>query len=290
MITSPDNSKIKDVCRLVQKKKERTSLGLFVAEGEKQVFEVPKDRVKSIFCTEDFANTHPEVIVPGVTELVSDRVFAKMSDTDSPQGVLAVVKMRDAGPEDIYGPEGCKSYFDQQTHSTGQMMHRDVTEAAQDGQTPRKEPPLVLFLEDIRDPGNLGTIVRSAEAAGVTGIVLSEGTVDIYNPKTVRSTMGSIYRMPFFYAEEFYTELENAKKRGLRIFAAHLDSSRSFYESDFTKSCGILIGNEATGLSTRATELADERIIIPMGGRVESLNAAMAATVIMFEARRQRIF
>ena len=259
MITSPDNNKIKDVCRLVAKKKERNSRCLFVAEGEKQDFEAPRDRIENIYCTEDFAQEHPEIVTDGITEIVSDRVFAKMSDTDTPQGVLAVVKMSETDPEEIYG------------------------------QTEKKEMPMIVFLEDIRDPGNLGTIVRSAEAAGATGIVMSEGTVDIYNPKTVRSTMGSIYRIPFLYTEDFYSELEKAKKRGLRIFAAHLDSSHHYHESDFTEACGILIGNEASGLSSGATELADERIIIPMCGRVESLNAAMAATVIMFEARRQRI-
>ena len=258
MITSPDNNKIKDVCRLVAKKKERSSRCLFVAEGEKQVFEAPKDRIENIYCTEDFAQAHPDIVIDRITEIVSDRVFAKMSDTDTPQGVLAVVKMHETKPDEIYG------------------------------QTEKKERPLIVFLEDIRDPGNLGTIVRSAEAAGVTGIVMSEGTVDIYNPKTVRSTMGSIYRVPFIYTEDFYGELENAQKRGVHIFAAHLDSSHSYHECDFTKSCGILIGNEASGLSPRATDIADERMIVPMCGRVESLNAAMAATVILFEARRQR--
>ncbi len=291
MITSTDNNKIKDVCRLVAKKKERNNRCLFVAEGEKQVFEAPKDRIESIFCTEVFAATHPDIATDGITEIVSDRVFAKMSDTDTPQGVMAVVKMCETKSEEIY--ETDSRIFRpsvRQDQGTGPDTSQYSAEAVSEDHTEKEEQPLIVFLEDIRDPGNLGTIVRSAEAAGAAGIVMSEGTVDIYNPKTVRSTMGSIYRVPFIYAEDFYGELENAKKRGLQIFAAHLDSSHSYYESDFTKACGILIGNEASGLSPRATEFADECLVIPMCGRVESLNAAMAATVIMFEARRQRMF
>lgn len=260
MISSLDNNKIKEVCRLVAKKKERFSRGVFVAEGEKQVFEAPGERVESIFCTSGFADSHPEAIVPGITEIVSDRVFAKMSDTDTPQGILAVVQMNETRPEDIY--------------SNSEVRVDDL--------------PFILFLEDIRDPGNLGTIVRTAEAAGVTGIVMSEGTVDIYNPKTVRSTMGSIYRVPFLYADDFYGELERAKKSGITVYAAYLDSSIPYYDAEFTKPVGVLIGNEAAGLTARASRLADERIVIPMSGVVESLNAAVAAAVITFEGRRQR--
>lgn len=260
MISSLDNNKVKEVCRLVAKKKERASRGLFVAEGEKQVFEAPKERVESIFCTSGFADSHPESFVPGITEIVSDRVFAKMSDTDTPQGILAVVKMKETKPEDIY--------------SESEIRIEGL--------------PFILFLEDIRDPGNLGTIVRAAEAAGVTGIVMSAGTVDIYNPKTVRSTMGSIYRVPFLYADDIYGELERAKKSGITLYAAYLDSSIPYYDAEFTKSVGVLIGNEAAGLTYRAAQLADERIVIPMSGAVESLNAAVAAAVITFEVRRQR--
>ena len=260
MISSLDNNKIKEVCRLVAKKKERFSRGLFVAEGEKQVFEAPEELVKNIFCTAGFADSHPKAFVPGITEIVSDRVFVKMSDTDTPQGILAVVKMNETKPEDIY--------------SNSEIRVDDL--------------PFILFLEDIRDPGNLGTIVRTAEAAGVTGIVMSEGTVDIYNPKTVRSTMGSIYRVPFLYAEDFCGELERAKKSGITIYAAYLDSSIPYYNAEFTKPVGVLIGNEAAGLTARASRLADERIVIPMSGVVESLNAAVAAAVITFEGRRQR--
>ena len=284
MISSVDNSKIKEVCRLVAKKKERYSRALFVAEGERLVLEAPKERIVSIFCTEDFADDHPESVVQGKTEIVTERVFAKMSDTDTPQGVLAVVRMSDVGRNwffERYSLNNLHSKF-----ATDRQCVNEIKDNVDHGT--KTYAPLMLFIEDIKDPGNLGTIVRSAEAAGVSGIVMSEGTADIYSPKVVRSTMGSIYRMAFTYANDFYGELEEAKKRGIRLYAAYLRSSIPYYEADFTVPCGILIGNEAAGLTDRAAGLADERIIIPMRGAVESLNAAMAAGVIAFEACRQR--
>ena len=307
MISSVDNSKIKDVCRLVAKKKERYSRALFVAEGEKLVFEAPRDRVVSVFCTEDFAGKHQEKLIPGITEIVSDKVFAKMSDTDTPQGVLAVVRMADAG----YSLRELLSQTGDSHRCAEEIKDKLICDESErpdesccgntseiiykrEGDEPRKtggagsEAPLILYLENIKDPGNLGTIVRSAEAAGVTGVVMSEGTADIYSPKVVRSTMGSIYRVPFIYTADIYSELESAKKRGIRLYAAYLKSSIPYYAADFTEPCGILIGNEAAGLSDKAAGQADERIIIPMSGAVESLNAAMAAGVIAFEARRQR--
>ena len=254
------------------KKKERFSRGLFVVEGEKQVFEAPPDRVEGIFCTESFAAAHPKALIPVITETVSDRVFAKMSDTDTPQGILAVIKMQETCPDKIYAGSGRSG------------------EESDDKDHPQKNryENLILFLEDIRDPGNLGTIIRSAEAAGVTGIIMSRDTVDVYNPKTVRSTMGSVYRVPFLYTDDLYAELKKAKKNGIKLYAAYLQSSIPYYEADLTMACGILIGNEAKGLTQQAAELADERIIIPMSGSVESLNAAIAASVVSFEAKRQR--
>ena len=284
MISSVDNSKIKEVCRLAAKKKERYGRALFVAEGERLVFEAPADRIESVFCTEAFADKHPEILASGKTQIVSDRVFAKMSDTDTPQGILAVIRMADTG------------HYLRELLSQAGDSHRCAEEIKDEpgGEKLRKtgsacgEAPLILYLENIKDPGNLGTIVRSAEAAGVTGIVMSEGTADIYSPKVVRSTMGSIYRVPFIYTADIYSEIESAKKRGIRLYAAYLKSSIPYYAADFTEPCGILIGNEAAGLSDKAAGQADERIIIPMSGAVESLNAAMAAGVIAFEARRQR--
>jgi TrmH family RNA methyltransferase len=146
----------------------------------------------------------------------------------------------------------------------------------------------LLLLEDIRDPGNLGTMIRTAEGAGITGIIFGDATVDIYNPKVIRATMGSIYRVPFYQAEDFYKTLEQIKARGITIYAAHLSGMPYDIEDNFQGKCAFLIGNEANGLSERASGQADKLIKIPMAGKVESLNAAVAAAILMYEAARQR--
>ena len=140
----------------------------------------------------------------------------------------------------------------------------------------------------LQDPGNMGTIVRTAEGAGVTGVIMSRDCVDIYNPKTIRSTMGSIYRMPFYYAEDILKAIRKIKDAGIKVYAAHLDGEKSYDEEDYAFSCAFLIGNEGNGLREETSKMADHYIIIPMSGEVESLNAAIAASVLMFEVKRQR--
>ena len=167
MITSPDNSRIKEVVKLRDKKKARDNSGLFIAEGLKIVQEAPEEAVRCVYCTGDVYEENPGLSerFENRLETVSSEVFAKMCDTETPQGILAVIKKRMLSADGMVNDE--------------------------------KQTPFILFLEDIRDPGNLGTIVRMSEAAGVTGVIMSKGTADIYNPKTVRSTMGSVYRGPF---------------------------------------------------------------------------------------------
>ena len=194
--------------------------------------------------------------LPVEPEVVSDEVFARMSDTQSPQGVLAVLK--------------------QPGYTLEQIL---------DG---GKKAPLLLLLEHLQDPGNLGTILRSAEGAGVSGVILSADSVDLFNPKVVRSTMGAIFRLPFFYAENFSQTICEIKKKGIRIFAADLEGSRDYDLEDYTAPSAFLIGNESRGLSEEAKALADRRIFIPMEGKLESLNAAVSAAVLVYEGARQR--
>ncbi|MDD3174214.1 MAG: RNA methyltransferase, partial [Herbinix sp.] len=126
------------------------------------------------------------------------------------------------------------------------------------------------------------------EGAGITGIIYNNSTVDIYNPKVIRATMGSLYRVPFYQTEDFYDTINEIKKQGITVFAAHLLGIPYDTEGSFRKKCAILIGNEANGLSDRASEEADVLIKIPMAGKLESLNAAVAAAILMYEASRQR--
>ena len=127
-----------------------------------------------------------------------------------------------------------------------------------------------------------------AEGAGVTGIVISSNAVDIYNPKTIRSTMGSIYRVPFVYVNDFTDAVKSMKEAGVNVYAAHLDGELEYTEPDYTKASAFLIGNEGKGLTQKACDAASQLVKIPMEGNVESLNAAVACTVLTYEAMRQR--
>lgn len=187
-------------------------------------------------------------------ETVSDTVFRQMCDTQTPQGILTVLRSPSYDMEDLL----------------------------------RKKNPLLIVLEDLQDPGNAGTILRTGEGAGVSGIFLTRTCVDITNPKVIRGTMGSIYRVPFFYVEDVPSLKEMLKGRGIRFFAAHLQGRNQYYEESYQGGSAFLIGNEGKGLTKEAAEAADCLIRIPMEGQVESLNAAMAAGILMYEAARQR--
>jgi TrmH family RNA methyltransferase len=145
-----------------------------------------------------------------------------------------------------------------------------------------------MILEDLQDPGNLGTIMRAGEGAGISGIILSHNCVDIYNPKTIRSTMGSIYRVPFIYVEDLKEAVTLLKDNKISIYAAHLKQSQDYEKLNFKESTAFMIGNEGNGLSDQLSNMADAYLKIPMLGKVESLNAAIAASVLMYEVARQR--
>lgn len=253
MITSTGNQQIKNLIRLRTSGKARREQGVFLVEGIRMFQEIPAGRLKKAFVTEAWLSRLPAAWQEGREyELVSERVFRECSDTLTPQGILAVVEAVEYSREALLGKNPC-----------------------------------ILLLENLQDPGNLGTIIRTAEGAGVTGIMLSRDTVDIYNPKVVRATMGAVFRMPFRYEEDVTEGVAWLKRQGICCYAAHL-SGGPLYERDYREHCCFFIGNEGKGLSDALTEQADYRIRIPMAGQVESLNAATAATVLMYEAMRQR--
>lgn len=260
MITSSSNKGVKEVIQLEQKAKVRKEQGLFVAEGIKMFLEAPIDIIRKVYVAETFLRQMPASCkdkfetLPSHYETVTDEVFQKMSDTKTPQGILCVM---------------------QQNQYTLKSMFTVSN-------------PMIIIIEDIQDPGNLGTIFRTAEGAGVTGIIMSSDTVDIYNPKTIRSTMGSVYRMPFIYAQDLDIIIEEMQKRKITVYAAHLQGAKAYDTCDYTSGTAFLIGNEANGLKYETAKKAETAIKIPMAGKVESLNAAVAASVLMYEAARQR--
>lgn len=257
MISSTANAQVKMAANLVKKAKVRREQDLFVVEGARMCRELPWERVRRVYASESFLRQpEAEEILSGHSyETVTDQVFSSMSDTRSPQGILALVEQYHYRLEDILGQGG--------------NAH-------------------LLILETLQDPGNLGTILRAGEGAGITGVIMNRETADIYNPKVIRSTMGSIYRVPFVYADDLQAAAGALRRAGVRLFAAHLKGENNYDKEDYTGSVGFLIGNEAMGLTDETAALADAYVKIPMAGQVESLNAAVAAAVLMFEAARQR--
>jgi TrmH family RNA methyltransferase len=184
---------------------------------------------------------------------VSEAVLAKICDTVSPQAVVAVMHKSKTEMKDILD------------------HHRS----------------LVMVIDGIQDPGNLGTIIRSADAVGASAVVLGRGTVDLLNPKTIRATMGSIYHLPIAECD-LNSILPLAKLQGVQVVSTHVEQAVSCYDADFTKDTWIIVGNEGQGVSVNIAHYADLFLNIPMPGKAESLNVAMASTVLLFEAMRQR--
>lgn len=257
MITSSSSAKLKMIRQLNTKTKARREAGCFVLEGKKLFEETPPSLRRGVFMSESFVKENPEIYVAGEcdTEIVADRLFASVCDTKTPQGILTVA----AFPK---------------------WNLADLTEGPGE--------PLILVLESVQDPGNVGTIIRTGEGAGVTGILLGEGCADLYSPKVIRATMGSIFRVPTVRAADLSAAIRKLGAYGVRSFAAHLDGKNEYTEEDYRKGTAFFIGNEGNGLSDELTDEADCLIRIPMEGRVESLNASVAASLLMYEARRQR--
>ncbi len=287
VITSTKNPAVRKVSSLLTSSRERRREGLFVVEGPRMAGEIPFAYLRGLYMTEDFAagaggrdllekaSAAESIVMEGSAKragekadaagqtgfenagvsvtFVSDEVMRHMSGTEHPQGVLALVDIGAVRREPLSGYPA-------------------------------------IFLEDIQDPGNLGTIIRTAEAAGISAVYMSSGCADILSPKVVRSTMGCLFRVPLIRldGEEFYEEIKRQQEQGVRFVAAALGGTRAYDEISYDEKTAFLVGNEGNGLSARAIASADEKTIIPMEGHVESLNAAVAASILMFEATRQR--
>lgn len=256
MITSTSNQKIKRIVQWNQKAKQRKQDKVFIVEGPRMFLEAPKSWVSEVYVADSFWKKCriQDKIQQYEYEIVADDVFKKISNTMTPQGILCVMK--------------------QPVYQLGNMLS--------------KENPLLVLLEDIQDPGNLGTIFRTGEGAGIDGVIMSRDTVDIFNPKVIRSTMGSIYRMPFLYVEDLCATIGELRKKDIDVYAAHLKGKNYYEVQDYTRGCAFLIGNEGNGLKDRTADAANAYIKIPMEGQVESLNAAIATSLLMYEAHRQR--
>ncbi len=260
-ITSLASPHVKEVNKLLEKSKARREAKAFVMEGLRAVSEVPRELIRKLYYTEKCSEAAGlicgDVAFKGEAYLMAENVMNAMSDTKTPQGLLAVVGFP------FEGLDGAELF---------------------------EKPGIYLFLESLQDPGNLGTIIRTAQGAGVEAVIMSRDCVDIYSPKVVRATMSSLFRVKHVVLDEFSEGLSRAKMAGVKTYAAALGGKKGFWDIDFRsdKSIGFAIGNEGNGLTPSTIDACDEALIIPMSGGLESLNAAMAAGLLMYEAAGQR--
>jgi TrmH family RNA methyltransferase len=275
VITSRQNPYILYVCKLAEKKhrqKERKfrldGIKLFAEAVTAGVdiesilmAESAKDKILSGF--ENFLTIATEQ--KANVRLVSDGVFEKISEEKSPEGIICIAKYIDKFHK-IATIDSIEDFFDSNL----------------------KENDKVFALESVRDPGNLGTIIRSSVAFGVDVLLISSDCADIYNPKTIRSTMGSIYRVPFLYTDDLLSDMDKLHEKGIVTYAAHLKGKGFYDEETYQGPTAFLIGNEGNGLSDEISACADTYIRIPMEGQLESLNAAVASAILMYEVHRQR--
>ena len=251
IIESNQNKIIKEVNSL-KAKKERDKTGLFILEGKRLVDEIPNSwEIKYLLKAESYS----EDINFENVYTVKDSLFEKISETVNPQGILAVCHIKE---------------FD--------VTNVDYSNS-----------PFFVVLENVTDPGNMGTLIRTADAAGADGIFLSKGCVDIYNPKVIRATMGSIFHLPIYRNLNLMYLMEDFKNNNVKTLAAHLKGTSTPYKVDMTTACAVIIGNEANGLSDEISEMASDLVKIPMPGKAESMNAGIAGGILIYEAVRQRI-
>ncbi|WNR45537.1 TrmH family RNA methyltransferase [Paenibacillus roseipurpureus] len=256
-IMSVQNARVKDWAQLLERR-GREKQGKYIIEGYHLIEEALKAGAGVEVILFLLEKGYPTALASLAGEAVewvgvSAAVLAKCSDAQTPQGVVAIVARPQLGVDELLASE-----YD-----------------------------LAVVLDGVQDPGNLGTIIRSADAVGAKAVVLGRGTVDLYNPKTIRSTMGSMYHLPIVEAD-LVELLPRARERGVRLVTTSLQAQGSCYDTDLRQPTWLIFGNEAKGVSAEVAALSDVQVIIPMQGKAESLNVAMAATVLLFEAARQR--
>lgn len=258
VITSKENEQIKQI-RKLKDKKYRDETGLYMVEGIKTVNEaIAEEADIQLIVICDESNEQGELKQKMLYEVakyniiyVSQKVFEYISQVMHPQGILAVIKKKEQS----------------------QINYKD---------------DVIVVLDNVQDPGNLGTIIRTVDSVGISQIVLSEGTADAYSPKVVRSTMSGIFRVNVIEVANLLETLKEMKQHGYKLIATSLDTSKSIYDISYQKSV-IIVGNEANGVSKEVLKLADEKVKIPMLGKTESLNVAVATGVVLYEAVRQKL-
>jgi rRNA methylase, putative, group 3 len=260
-IQSSQNSIIKEI-KALHLKKNRDAQEIYFVEGIRFVSDaIDNGQVLTrVIISEklESLNGGSELIekVKGVCSdisLVPEKLFKEVSDTQTPQGILAVLE---------------KSRFN---------FDRVIAEGSS-----------VVMLDCVQDPGNVGTIIRTADAAGMSAVLMSKGCVDLYSPKVLRSTMGSVFHMPIFEGINIAEIIGLLKQNGYKVIASHLSGQNNYFQEDLTGRSAIIVGNEANGITQETADMADSLVKIPMPGKAESLNASVAASIMIYEIVRQK--
>ena len=249
IITSKNNEIIKNIKKLKEKKYRLDS---YIVEGIKMVKEAINENqeIALIAIREDFKIDFDTKNTKIVT--ISNKIFNDISDVKTPQGILAVIKKNQNNKIE--------------TNSN-----------------------YILALDSLQDPGNMGTIIRTADSANIDQIIINKTTVDPYSPKVIRSTMGAIYRTNIIEVEDLKATLKEMKSKEFQIITTDLKATQSIYDINYNNKTVVVIGNEANGVSQEILQTADKKVIIPMLGKTESLNASIAASIMIYEYVRQKI-
>lgn len=262
-IESRENKIIKRI-KALQIKKNRDKEQVFIAEGLRFVNHIPLNQeVELYLISEKFlSEIEKNSDISKYEEradvyVVNDKIFQNVSDTENPQGILAICKQKVYNLDDIINDY--------------------------------KENPFYIIMEDLQDPANVGTILRTADACGVDGVFLTKGCVDIYNPKVLRGTMGSLFNVPVVKNLDLYEIVSKMKEKNINTYAMHLKGEEYPYSMNFKESCCFIVGNEARGLTDKCANMCDKLVKLPMLGGAESLNASIASGVMLYEVVRQRI-
>ena len=254
-ITSAQNPKIKNLLLLQEKSKARREQGLFVVEGRRELEHCLEGgfQIKTVFYCPEIAGE--EILPPGVPQIIEipEQLYKKIAYRDSTEGIIAEVAYKSQSLEDLNLPEN----------------------------------PLIVVLESVEKPGNLGAVLRSADAAGADAVLIGDPLTDLYNPNLIRSSIGAIFTVPTVAAPSADI-IAFLKARGISILTAQLQDSSLYYDVDMRRGTAIVMGTESTGLTNQWREAADAHIRIPMLGRLDSLNVSVSAAILLFEAVRQR--
>ncbi len=261
-ITSSKNQLIKDI-KSLYKKKDRWNSQLFIIEGIKIIEEAFYNNVdlQHVIYTEKLLSTVEGKIFFELIKYneniiqIPESLFKEISDTENPQGIIGIAKFNMNKLDDVYNIKN----------------------------------PSLLFLDGVQDPGNMGTIIRTCDAFNLDGIILGKGSVDPYNPKVVRATMGSIFRVPLYISDDSLETLSELSNHKITILATSLEGSVPVYDIDYKEGFVLVIGNESKGVALDILNKSDRLVKIPMPGFAESLNAGVAASIIMYEAMKSRL-